>query len=235
MKSLWRECRYALIGFLGGWFIRLWCSTFRIKAVFPTPCTRRTVLANQDAIIGGWHETLLVPIYYVGPRHMHTIISKSGDGEVIARICRNLGWNPVRGSSSRDGKMAFHEILEAGRQAHPFHVCITLDGPRGPRRKAKMGAIAAASKLGIPLIPFGFAVDRAWRAKSWDRFILPKPFARVGIVCRTLLEIPPDLDDASAKRWLVRLEEELAKAEEEARLLIERNPSTSTADRRQAA
>jgi lysophospholipid acyltransferase (LPLAT)-like uncharacterized protein len=108
------------------------------------------------------------------------MISASRDGELISTIGRFFGYTAVRGSSSRGGKEATREMvdhLQAGKRC-----AITPDGPRGPRREMKPGAVNIARLTGCPVVPFGFAAERCWRLKSWDRFIIPKPFSRAVFV-----------------------------------------------------
>jgi len=104
------------------------------------------------------------------------MISQSQDGELIAGIFKKCGWFPVRGSSSRGGgqalKMMIEKLKETGLAAH------IVDGPRGPAGKVKDGVIRLAQATGAVIVPFYISADRAWYFNSWDRFLVPKPFAR---------------------------------------------------------
>ncbi|MFH1123245.1 MAG: lysophospholipid acyltransferase family protein [Pseudomonadota bacterium] len=105
------------------------------------------------------------------------MISQSMDGDIIAGVARRTGWCPVRGSSSKGGKEALKVMIgrlkETGLAAH------IMDGPRGPIGRVKRGAIRLALEANAVIVPFYVSADRAWFFKSWDRFFLPKPFARV--------------------------------------------------------
>ncbi|MEO7963088.1 MAG: DUF374 domain-containing protein, partial [Gemmatimonadaceae bacterium] len=107
------------------------------------------------------------------------LVSTHADGEIIARILESLGFTTVRGSSSRGGARALLELVRVLREGHD--VAVTPDGPRGPRRVFAPGAAVAAMRAGAPVIGIGARTERAWRLRSWDRLMIPKPFARVTV------------------------------------------------------
>ncbi|MFP5355257.1 MAG: lysophospholipid acyltransferase family protein, partial [Gemmatimonadota bacterium] len=168
----------ALASRLGGAIVRLLGSTWRMST--------RNAEALETVRAGGapmvivlWHGELLPILWQHRGQGVSVLISTHADGEIIARICEALGCRTVRGSSSRGGARALLELvreLEAGHE-----VAVTPDGPRGPRREFAPGAVVAAMRAGVPVIAFGATVDRAWRLRWWDRFVIPKPFARVTI------------------------------------------------------
>ncbi len=108
------------------------------------------------------------------------LVSPSKDGEIPARILQSWGIKVIRGSATRTGAQAvrdlFNVIVKQG--ISPVH---TPDGPRGPIHKFKPGTIILAQMANVPLLAITFAADRAWHLNSWDRLIIPKPFARVVI------------------------------------------------------
>jgi len=127
-----------------------------------------------------WHQQFFSAIRHFKtyePYRPSLMISQSSDGDIIAGIARLSGWYPVRGSSSKDGRKALREMIKrlkaSGLAAH------IMDGPRGPIGKVKAGAIQLALISDAVIVPFYVAADRAWFFKSWDRFFVPKPFARV--------------------------------------------------------
>jgi lysophospholipid acyltransferase (LPLAT)-like uncharacterized protein len=135
-----------------------------------------------------WHETILMSVWYHRQREVHVMISASRDGELISTIAKIFGYVPVRGSSSKGGKEAAAQMvdyLKAGKRS-----AITPDGPRGPRRQLKLGVVSIARLSGRPVVPFAFEAQRCWRLKSWDRFIIPKPFSRAVFVYGEPLRIP---------------------------------------------
>ena len=127
-----------------------------------------------------WHAHILLGIYsYVGPKIV-VMISRHRDGELIAKTVERFGYLAARGSTTEGGSAAFREMVHAVRSG--MDICFTPDGPRGPARRVQPGTIAAARALGIPIVPVVGGADRAWRLSSWDRFVVPKPGARVLLV-----------------------------------------------------
>jgi len=135
---------------------------------------------GEHVIICAWHDQLLMMVtIYKGPG-AKILISRSRDGELIARTVSYFGQGSVRGSSSRGGREAFREMLKYA--ALDVDLAVTPDGPKGPRRLIKDGVIQLARISGRPVIPLAYACSRGHRFRSWDRFLLPYPFAR-GVYC----------------------------------------------------
>jgi lysophospholipid acyltransferase (LPLAT)-like uncharacterized protein len=126
-----------------------------------------------------WHGDMLPLLYVHRDEGVSVLISEHRDGELIARVAESLGFRTVRGSTSRGAARALVgivRVLESGRD-----IAVTPDGPRGPAHAFAPGALIAAQRASVPVIAVGVAVRRAWRLKSWDRFVIPKPFARVTV------------------------------------------------------
>jgi len=137
-----------------------------------------------------WHETILLGVWYHRRQDVHVMISASRDGELISTIAKIFGYVPVRGSSSKGGKEAAAQMVEflaAGKRC-----AITPDGPRGPRRQMKLGAVTIARLSGRPVVPYAFEAEKCWRLKSWDRFIIPKPFSRAVFVYGNPIRVPKE-------------------------------------------
>lgn len=131
---------------------------------------------GEHPIFAFWHDQLLLMIEgYQGPG-VKILISASKDGELIARTMRCFGQGAVRGSSNRGGRAAFRELVELSRE--PGDLAITPDGPKGPRHRLKPGIVHLAKISGRPVVPAAFVCSRGRRFASWDRFLLPYPFAR---------------------------------------------------------
>lgn len=131
---------------------------------------------GERFILSFWHDQLLLMVKgYRGDR-IKVLISASRDGELIARVMGCFGVGTVRGSSSRGGRQAFREMVALGKE--PCDLAITPDGPKGPRHQLKEGVAQVARMTGRPVIPMAFASSRGHRFGSWDRFLLPYPFAR---------------------------------------------------------
>lgn len=126
-----------------------------------------------------WHGTMLPLLWHHRHQGICILISSHSDGELIAQIAARLGCRAVRGSTSRGGGRALLGLvreLSRGRE-----VAVTPDGPRGPAERFAPGALLAAQRTGSAVVAMGVAADRAWRLRSWDRFLVPKPRARVRI------------------------------------------------------
>jgi len=149
--------------------------------------------AKQAFIYSLWHGDLLPLLWYHREQGVAVLISEHRDGELVARAASSLGFNLIRGSTTHGANRALISIvreLQAGRE-----VAITPDGPRGPAGKFAPGALIAAQRSNSPILPVVAVADRAWRLKSWDRFMIPKPFARV-----TISYGPPTRVEASTPR-----------------------------------
>ena len=131
------------------------------------------------AIFAFWHQTLLLAAYRFRGLGVAILISRSFDGELIARTVERLGFVAVRGSSSRGGPRGLREMERAFRQGR---ICaLTADGPRGPAMVAKPGTAQLARLVDAPVGTFHLLPTRAWKLRSWDGFLIPKPFSRVVI------------------------------------------------------
>lgn len=126
-----------------------------------------------------WHDELFPLMRMQKQLDIVTVVSPSRDGELLAQMLEKLGLRTVRGSSGRGGANA---LLGAARLMRTgVHACITVDGPRGPRHKAKDGALFLARHADAWIAPVRIVMDQAVRASSWDRFQVPLPFSRVTV------------------------------------------------------
>jgi lysophospholipid acyltransferase (LPLAT)-like uncharacterized protein len=126
-----------------------------------------------------WHEVLLPLLWHHRRQGVVIVVSENRDGQYLSDFARVLGYRSVRGSSSRGAARA---LLGAVRELQSgCSVAFTPDGPRGPRRELKPGFVAAAQRGGGVIVPVHAGADRAWRLDSWDRFLIPKPGARVTV------------------------------------------------------
>lgn len=127
-----------------------------------------------------WHGDLLPLLYVHRNEGVAVLVSEHRDGELIARIAESLGFRTVRGSTSRGAARALAGMVRELENGHD--VAVTPDGPRGPARSFAPGALIAAQRANAPVIVVGVSVKSSWRLNSWDRFVIPKPFARVKVV-----------------------------------------------------
>jgi lysophospholipid acyltransferase (LPLAT)-like uncharacterized protein len=162
--------------------LQLWGRTLRYEIDDRADIVGRPVTENYIGAL--WHNRLLVlPLIlrrFFPQRHGAALISASRDGDLLADAVRRFGYDVVRGSSSRLGASAIlqlTQVLAAGGD-----VVITPDGPRGPAYELGPGIIFLAQKSGAPVVPINLEYSRCWRLGSWDRFIVPRPFAKVRVL-----------------------------------------------------
>ncbi len=161
-----------------------------------------------------WHQCLFTASHRYRDRDIAVLISRSFDGELIARVVERFGYHPVRGSSSRG---AVAGLLEMGRELQSGRaVAFTVDGPRGPRFVAKPGPVLLAHNQGAPLRALHFAVKRAWRLNSWDSFVIPKPFTSVLLRMTKPMHLPSSASDAQVQEFHQQLQRELDAARDHA-------------------
>jgi lysophospholipid acyltransferase (LPLAT)-like uncharacterized protein len=177
------------VAFVAALVIRGWMSTLRVRIVCRDGKVHPTDPRKERCIYAFWHETLLAPT--VRKARVRILISTHADGELIAQVCRFLGLGVVRGSATRGGALALHQLIDGDERSH---LVITPDGPRGPRRQLKVGIVYLASRTGLPIVPIGVGYSKAWRARSWDRFALPRPFSAMYGVIGPAVHVPPGLD-----------------------------------------
>jgi lysophospholipid acyltransferase (LPLAT)-like uncharacterized protein len=156
-----------------------------------------------------WHDRIFAGTYFFRGRRIVIMTSQSFDGEYIARFIQRLGYGAVRGSSTRGGVGALVELTRLVRRGCPAG--FSIDGPRGPRHVAKMGAVLLAKKTGEAVLPFGVNAERFWSLKSWDRMQIPKPFSRVRVRFAPPIRVPAEADEET----LNARREELQRALEE--------------------
>ncbi|MGD8591706.1 MAG: lysophospholipid acyltransferase family protein [Gammaproteobacteria bacterium] len=145
------------------------------------------LLADQKAFIPCfWHELLIFGVYYLWrlqQRGANTgfLVSPSADGELGAQLLDSYGIQAIRGSATRTGAQAMQALYTAVKK-QGVSPANSPDGPKGPAREFKVGTVLLAQLAQVPLVPVAYAADRAWRLRSWDKFVVPKPFSRIKIV-----------------------------------------------------
>ncbi len=156
---------------------------------------------GQLPIYTFWHNRVFLGTYFFRKRGIVIMTSQSFDGEYIARFIQRFGYGAVRGSSTRGAVGAVVELSRLVRAGIPAGFAI--DGPRGPRYVAKMGAVLLAKKTGQPILPFTLSSKRFWEVKgTWDGFQVPLPFTRARVDIAPPIYVSPDISDEAleAKR-----------------------------------
>jgi lysophospholipid acyltransferase (LPLAT)-like uncharacterized protein len=177
--------------------MRLVCATLRLRREMP-PEVERLFAENRDMILVTWHGRTLIPVHDYRGRGYWALISLSRDGDLQTANFRRLGFRTIRGSTGRRGAAATREVLTALQKGGVL--TFTPDGPRGPSHKAQPGVVYFAQRSGRPIVPFGVSASPRWLLRSWDRFLIPKPFARAFMVYGEPLYVSPDTDLDQAAR-----------------------------------
>lgn len=182
---------------VGAALLRLLASTWRVRPVNEGPLNeaRRN---GQRVLFALWHGELLPLLWYQRGRGVAVVISEHRDGEIVSQIAESLGYRTVRGSSSRGASRALLGLARALEEGHDG--AITPDGPRGPAHVFAPGGAVAAQRAGVPIVPIRASASRAWRLKSWDRFLVPKPFATVTVTMGPLTRVIADSPRAAAEQ-----------------------------------
>ncbi len=177
---------------------------------YPETCSHK----GERIIIAFWHgRLLLMPFGYPGTP-VAILISQHRDGEYITRIAERLGFAVERGSATRGGARAFRQLVH--RLKSGCNVVITPDGPKGPAGRVKSGVIELSRLSGMPILPIAFSAWPRIQLASWDRFIIPYPFARGAYVWGPPLYVPPDLTKDQAEAYQSQLAERLDEVTREA-------------------
>ena len=205
MKIISHELRTALLAKLIYWLLRALRLSWNVRLEFAEG-TAKEFLEGPAKIYANWHGTQIVlPILYAEYRpyfaetlDLTALISRNKDGRLAAAVVKQFGIHSVAGSSSRGGSEALVQLIRCLRS--PSHVCVTPDGPRGPREEVKPGVVLLAQRGGVAIAPIGVAADRAWYFNSWDRMFLPKPFSKVvTYVGKTFTIDPQQAEEDEAK------------------------------------
>jgi len=200
-RPLWLR----LFGRVTATALRALGATWHIEQHGPDPFTAPTNPTGGPVIGVVWHEHVLVLTHRFRDRRFSVAVSRSRDGEWISAALPALGYlEPVRGSSSRGGTAALLGLVRLVRAGTT--VSILADGPRGPAHHSKLGPIALARLSGAPLTPVAFDSTPAIRFQSWDRTVLPLPFARVRLRYGAPIPVPSDASEEDEERFREQLD-----------------------------
>lgn len=193
----------------------------RVVAVLGEGRLEAALAAHGAVIPVYWHQHQLLPLRYLLDRASSAfkpafLVSPSVDGEMPAMLTRRFGGTVVRGSSSATGAQALRDFYEAMTRDGVSPV-ITPDGPRGPAREFKAGAILLAQLSGKPMLPFAFASRRIFMFPNWDQFILPLPFTPSVLAIGEPQAVPKRLDTTALSGWQERMQGQLVTLYREAR------------------
>ncbi len=186
---------------LAACFIRALRATVRLR-FHGEAWVRAREAAGERFILAFWHRHLLLMPYAYRGRRISVLVSASGDGELIARTVARLGIDSSRGSTSRGGAVGLRALLRKAREG--YDLAFTPDGPRGPVGVVQPGVVMAAAATGFPILPVAMAASRRRFLRSWDRFVVPLPFAAVHFAYGEPLAVPRDAEIAAYAGELAR-------------------------------
>ena len=184
MKS---EYKAFLLSLLGRWIFQILFFLNKVS-IKGEENLLKLLKSGKPIMLCVWHGRLLFPSWYI--RHhttLHIISSRHADSEILAHILRHWGYGLIRGSTNKGGVSVIREMTEIFKEGGM--IAVTNDGPTGPVRIAKSGSIGLAIKNNVKIITVTGSATKYWQLKSWDRFMLPKPFGKIQIVVSTPMEI----------------------------------------------
>lgn len=171
---------------------RIWARTLRLRVEDPHDVV--ALVDRQPVIFAIWHNRLLMLPRVFDPtfqtRQSYGLISASRDGDMIANWIERAGYGTIRGSSSRKGVIALRQLVDMLASGEG-NVLVTPDGPRGPVYSVSQGIVFLAQKSGAPIVPIHMEYSSCWRMKSWDRFVVPRPFATLRAIFGAPIRIEP--------------------------------------------
>jgi len=178
-----KKVKQNILRFFGQFFlanvVTALCKSLKVEKV-NYDVIKKLQQEKKNFVLAFWHNTMLLPWYLHGDPAFAALISKSKDGDLLAKILKKWKYNVVRGSSSQGGDVALGIMVDFAK--NNYSIAITPDGPRGPSHKFKAGAVVTAKKSGIPLVLAGIGFKKKKLLKSWDRFQVPYFFSKVKVV-----------------------------------------------------
>jgi hypothetical protein len=200
------EIRWRLVGILGKWIIDALAGSLRIQKVGFERV--RDIVASRRYILAFWHSRILIISHQAKGLNGVAMVSRSGDGEIIAQVLQRQGQSVVRGSTGRGGLRALARQIKLLKEAARPGGMIP-DGPQGPRYRVQSGIITLAQKTGYTILPISYSARKIKVFDSWDRFVLPYPFTRCRLIYGEPVVVPPDADRAALEACRVTLEKEM--------------------------
>ena len=173
---------------------------------------------NKNYIIAFWHGTMLLPWYLHRNEGVAALISKSKDGDLLAKLLRKWNYQVIRGSSSKGGEIALRIMIDYAK--NNTSIAITPDGPRGPEKKLKAGAVITAKKSGLPIVLIGTSYKLKRILKNWDKFQVPSFFSKAFIVYSEPVYIDGNLDYNATSKMINYCETKLNELQTEAESYI---------------
>jgi len=188
------------------WIMRLWFGTCRVT-VYNGDIMSSIKRGETNIVASFWHYSIIFIFYFVRNYSATAMVSSSRDGDYIARIAGELGFNTVRGSKNNKGVEALKGMLRAVRAGD--NGAIVADGSQGPARKAQAGALLVAARSGKPVVPMVWAASSYFTIKSWDKTAIPKPFSRIDLYFGEPMYLPGKVSVDELQQYRGLLEKNL--------------------------
>ncbi len=215
-RRRWRRLTNRIGWWVGPLAVRLLVKSWRIRAV-DRELLEQAHGADRAPVIAFWHQQILPAVGSHVGFPVEVLMSNHRDGRLIARIAGKLGFGTIVGSSSSGAAEGMRNMMRAASKHKAL--ALTPDGPRGPAFQFAPGVFFLAAMLGRPLVATGYGASSYWQARSWDRMVIPKPFARVTVAYASIPEVPRSAakpgpeQDAMAASMKAAMDEAKAKAE----------------------
>ncbi len=219
------------------WVLRAWRNSIDDRTEIADISSDPFLAASPNLYLL-WHENIPYGATVCSGFRITALISSHRDGELMAQTLQFIGGRTIRGSTTRGGVAALRKLTRTSnesregtpsRETKPAHVVITPDGPRGPRRIVQQGAIYLASRTALGIVPVGVHYEYAWRARSWDRMAIPRPFSRLYIHFGQRVILPDNLDRAGLNDWRPRIQQAMQTAQTAADTMPQRMIHAATA------
>ena len=197
-----------LVARLGTYLIRMLFWTIRVEhhCAVESATPYRKPTDGQRYCFCLWHDAIVACVYSLKTYKLGGLISRHQDGTYLAHAARLAGITPVRGSASRGGAQATRQLIDQP----DLHVCITPDGPRGPRRVMKDGIVYLASRTGRPVVPNTVIGTNCWSIPGgWSDMLIPKPFSRLLLIAGTPIDIPAEISRAEISKVTKQIQLEM--------------------------
>jgi lysophospholipid acyltransferase (LPLAT)-like uncharacterized protein len=167
------------------------CKTLKVT-VTNGEAFEQLIKENKNYIVAFWHGTMLLPWYLSRNKNVAALTSKSKDGDLLARLLKSWNYQVIRGSSSSGGEIALGIMIDYAKNKNS--IAITPDGPKGPAKKLKAGAVVTAKKSGLPLVLIGIGYNKKKILRNWDSFQIPAFFSKANAIYSEPIYIDKNLD-----------------------------------------
>jgi lysophospholipid acyltransferase (LPLAT)-like uncharacterized protein len=193
------------------------CRTLIITLKNEQP-VKRFLETKTNFVLAFWHGTMLVPWFYHKRNNFAALVSKSKDGLLLTKVLEPWKYKVIRGSSNSGGKNALNILVDEAKKNHS--IAITPDGPIGPSKQIKPGAIIIAKRSNIPLVLLGVGYKRKRELRSWDKFEIPKFFSRANLIYSDPIYIAPELNYDETNKIIKECEIILNNLQKEAMVFV---------------